>query len=304
MAGGAEFGMDASGAMSVMGTLNGFTAKVKTPFYINSVLRYAHARLSDFFDLWLDNKATNSPHEFMHVYEWPQHFRAYEETVGNSAYRLWAHKFTGKSSDASAGFIFLPSTRPTPVDPILLKPGPGGRVVKHGVHVFHFKATVMEYGLPVDITPKLAQYLAYVISASKGGGTDGDPLRRPNMPEEQGGDVMLSKGPVHIDSAGGGKTTHKFTTAFKEFYDSLAADHMRNDIMPRVEKELAATMKLQLEQNAKASIKSGKVATKSLGLTGGEHFAEAQREVEAALDVQANRFIAEAAVRRRELYGS
>jgi HK97 family phage major capsid protein len=149
--GGAGFEMDATGAYGVMGFIDGMTGYIKTPFYINAVLRHTHARLSNFFDLWLDAQAQLDPVALQHVYEWPQEYHHYRETVGNPAYRLWQHTLSGVASSAEASFNFLPSHRPSPINPILLEPGPTGKTVKPNIHVFVWKAQVMEYGLPVDI---------------------------------------------------------------------------------------------------------------------------------------------------------
>jgi hypothetical protein len=108
---GAGFEMDASGAFGVMGTVDGFQARVQTPYFVNSVLRLTHSRLADFFDEWLDGLAHGDPDSFMHVYEWPHKFRDYGETVGNPQHpeaKLWVHTFSGKGGQGQASFQFLP----------------------------------------------------------------------------------------------------------------------------------------------------------------------------------------------------
>lgn len=306
-----EFDMDASGAFGVMGSIDGFTAKIKTPVFIGSVLHYTHGRLSDFFDAYFEGLAHANPDQYMHVFEWPQQFRNYKQTVGtgNPMYRLWAHTITGRSSNATASFQFLPSTHPVPVDPILTKPGEKGRKVKTGVHVFVWKAPVFEYGLPVKIAPKLAQYLAYVFSGDKkGGGMDaashGPHGRHLN---KKGGDVMLSKGPVSLTSAGNGKL-QKFTNHFRTFYRTMAMDHLKNDIYPDLERDLSKTIRFQLAQNAKSSVKSGLTRGKTLGIKGQasnnkRYWYEAKKDTEKALSKLEETYIVEAAKRRRTLYG-
>lgn len=307
--GGASFDVNATGVYGAVGAISGVSETVKTPFYMNAVLRYTHARLSDFFDLWMDNTAKGDMNSFMHVYEWPQKFQNYKETVGNPLYRRWMHTLSGRAGAAQASFQFLPSDRPVPVDPILLTPGPGGRRVKTGVHVFVWKAPVMEYGLPVHITPKLSQYLAYVISKSKDGGNDSDPLRHPNQPEEKGGNVMLSKGPVDLPRAGNGKTWRKFTTAFELFYKTLAQDHMKNDILPQLEHDLVNTVRMQLAMNARSSIKMGtsnrgkKLTIGAFAAENNATFRKAKIEAQKALKKQEQKYIQDAAVRRAKLYG-
>lgn len=300
----ASFGVDGSGVYSVAGYVAGITAELSTPVYINSVLRYAHSRLSDYFDLYLDREAKSHPDNFMHVYEWPSGWADdgpdYEETVGNPAHRLWEHTLHGPALNAVASFQFLPSERPSPVNPILEAEG-----VKSGVHIFVMKAEVMEYGLPIKITPRLAQYLAYVLDDTpKGMGHDSGLEFGKASSTEEGVGIGLSRGPVEISEAGGGHTKRKFTDAFIAFYNGEAPDLMATKILPRVEMDIMRTA----NEMGTAGLVGMRSQRKVMNMSGwassmNEAYGKAKIEARRRLKAQENNYIQEAEQRRHDLYG-
>lgn len=304
MAGTASFGVDGTGVYSVAGYVAGITEEISTPVYIGAVLRYAHARLSDYFDLFLDREAKAHPDNFMHVYEWPSGWGDnkpdYEETVGNPQHRLWAHTMSGPAANAVASFQFLPSERPSPVNPILEAEG-----VKTGVHIFVMKAEVMEYGLPIKVTPKLAHYLAYVLDGNpKGVGHDSGLEFAKASSAEEGVGIGFSRGPVNIGEAGGGHTKRKFTDAFISFYNAEAADLMAKNVMPRVEQDIMRTAN-EMGTAGLVGIRSQK---KVLNMSGwassmNEAYGKAKNEARRRLKATENNYIQEAAQRRRDNYG-
>lgn len=228
--------MDPGGAGAMMGYVRGMSKTVRTPAYINSAVTFAHSRLSQFFDIWMDTIARANPEGFQHVYEWPTRFQNYSETVGVPGYRLWRHTLSGLGRDRVASFAFRASKRPSPVNPILTTPGPTGKSVREGVHVFVWKAPAMEYGIDIEVTPKLARYLAYVFGASDGGaGADGG---RAGFRETEGGDtIVFSQGPVNF-VAGGGKMKYNFTNAFASWWSSLAGEEFDRSVRPILESDL------------------------------------------------------------------
>lgn len=278
-----DFGMDASGAFGAMGYIAGITGQVKSSAYLDSVMKYTHATLATFFDDWLDAMARMSPREFQHVYEWPQHFRAYEQSVGNPTERLWTHVYAGQSGgNGTATFRFLPSKTFVPVDPQLLMPNPRtGRVVKEHVHIFELKAQAMEYGINVTLVPKLAKYLAFPSGNV-----------RPNF----------SKGPIKL-TVGGNTTKGKFTSAYLAWWTSQAQQHFDKDIRPYLESDLASQTELD-----KAIRLGGKATTKniSMGAAASRNaatFNEAQTIARAKMKANQTKYINAAAARRFELYG-
>lgn len=258
-----SFSADDSGAWGVMGAIAGFTKGVQTSAYINSVLSYTHAKLSQFFDEWMDDKARAAPTEFQHVYEWPNEWHEYRETVGVRRWALWKNTFNGGSKNATASFEFLPSERPTPVDPILLEPGPGG-VVRENVHIFVFKAMAFEYAVQIEVEPKLAHFLAYVGRDQNSGGSDiGWHHANANFGDEEDESanmVNLSKGPVEF-TAGGGKLEGNFTTAFLYWWTTMAGDDFERRIAPGLQQKM---IDLAREQ----TVRFGKMHRKSVKITG------------------------------------
>lgn len=290
---GVMFVSDNSEAFGLMGFTAGLSETVQTDAYINSVLKLTHAKLSMFFDEWLDGEAKARPTELSHVYEWPEEYGSLD-TVGEPSARLWRHVLVGSARAATATFEFLESKVPTPVNPILADEG-----VKEGVHIFHFKAEAFEYGIPITVEPKLAQYLAYVIDgANHSGGNDEDPNRFTKNEA-----VMLSKGPVHF-IAGGGKFALQFTTAYVKWWQTMAGNVFNTEIRPTLQQELTDAARYE------KAIKLGKRSTsKSFNITAqasldAQTFAEARAAGEAYVLAKASdHIITAAALRSAALYG-
>ena len=90
-----------------------------------------------------------------HLYEWNK--------VGVTSARLFDLKIPSASrgkTKFSMVVDFRPSKSLVPLTEAQQTPGPTGETVKR-VHVFHNKAMVMEYGLPVVVRPKNSKYMAF-----------------------------------------------------------------------------------------------------------------------------------------------
>jgi len=135
---------------SLTGHLEGLAKGLQSRSYIASVLEYSHALMAEEVDNFVDLFAKASPLNYHHVYEWPSTYNAWHETVGVPAFRLWKHTLTGSPSNKVASYRFMASKRTVPVNPKLKAVG-----VMDKVHIFYLKASVMELGLPVTITPSL-----------------------------------------------------------------------------------------------------------------------------------------------------
>lgn len=277
-----DFGIDASGAFGAMGYIAGVAATVKTSGYIDSVMKYTHATLAEFFDSWMDALARTTPREFQHMYEWPDHYGMYEQTVGNPRMRLWAHRLVGSGGSQEASFRFLPSRTFVPVEPSLLEPNARtGRAVKEHVHIFELKAQAMEYGIGVTIEPKLAKYLAFPSGNV-----------RPNF----------TKGPVRFN-AGGNVTKGRFTAAYLLWWQTQAQKHFESDIRPVLERDLAN------QQNLGEAIRlGGNATTKNISMAAAAArntatFSSAQALAKSKMKGNQTKYINAAAARRFELYG-
>lgn len=295
-----NFGNDDAAAWGLMGYIGGISKQVQTSAYIGAALNYTHAQLSVFFDEWFDAVAKSNPSTYQHMYEWPEQYQAYDETVGHPSQRLWQHTFSGNSKTATASFKFLPSHRPTPVDPILLEEGPSGRSVKTGVHIFIWKAMAFEYGMPLKVEPTLAKMLAYVGRDKNSGGHDEGWHHATE--HDSGNMVNFSKGPVHF-TAGGGKTTMKFTTAYILWWQTMASDEFDTRLAQTFERDIVNQAKLD------AAIRLGKSRGKAVNISAQASQDEAVFEAAQSLGIadlvtkQGEYIKRAAAARRRALYG-
>jgi hypothetical protein len=227
--------VDTAAANMATGYISGIASEVSTDRFVGSVVNYVWAQLAPEFDLFLDELAKTDPHSFMHVYEWGDTAEQNRDEIGRPTARLWKQELMGHGRNKIATFSFKESIKPTPVDPTLLTPGESnGKSVKEGIHIFHMKATVMEAGMQISVSPKLAQYLAFVAGASSGAGYDAAPAGT-----NSDGTVAFSSGPVTF-IAGGGHTTGKFTGAFQDWWHTMAQDLFDHNIAPVLETELHA----------------------------------------------------------------
>lgn len=302
MSGPISFSADTGGAYGAMGYISGISKSFKTDIYLTAVLAYSRARLALFFDEWMDIEAQADRPAFQHVYEWPSEFGATEETVGVARFRLWKHVFSGSGKNGTASFQFLPSTVPTPVDPILTDPSETGKTVREHIHVFVWKAEAFEYGIHIVVTPHLAQYLAYVAGPNKSGGEDKDLQKHLNIKAnedgEDGGSVMLSKGPVEFE-AGGGKFVGNFTTKYLYWWSNLASGDFDNRIAPAFQAEL--TNEAQYNDAIKLGTRSRSKAI-NIGAQASQDaatFAEAEAMAQEEMQLRATAWIRAAAAQRR-----
>lgn len=296
--------MQALGAAALNGYIAGISKTVKTSVYVESALEYTHAVLSRMFDEWLDTVAYANPRELQHVYEWPSQYQHYKETVGKPQFRLWRHTLTGRGRSKVASFQFLASKRPTPVDPILLEPGPSGKTVKQGVHIFVWKAPAMEYGMDITVTPKLSAYLAYVYGKKANDDKQGVDFGRGGFRESKitpGVGAQFSIGPVEFE-AGGGVTNLQFTEAYVGWWRAMASQEFDRRIAPRLEADLVN------EQLLNKAIRRGnsKGKTMTLSAQASKYSADYEAAIEMArndLRAKEGLYIEQARQRRLMKYG-
>lgn len=289
------FGMSADGAEAFNGYVAGMTKGIKSDAYIGSALEYTHAILSDAFDLWMDSIATGNP-EYAHVYEWPDEFHDYDQTVGQRSSRLWAHVLVGGNRSKAASFTFLPSTQPSPVDPILLQ---GDDPVKQGVHIFEWKAPAMEYGWPIEVTPQLSRFLAYVGNR----GDQGSDAGWHHAKEQSDGNFAnFSEGPVEF-IAGGGVHNLKFTVQFLTFWKSMANKVFEQQVRPRLQGDMVDESELR-KLIQKGNAKSAKtIKMKAQASAKSPDFAAASQAALKEVKQNQRDYLSEAAVRRYDNYG-
>lgn len=304
---GVSFGVGDDGVYAFAGFVAGIAMEVRTTQYQDAVVQITHATLTDMFDRWMDTVARAAPNEFSHVYEWGNSFGDLS-TVGSPAFRLWKHVLVGAGKNRSATFVFTPSVVPTPVNPILTTPGNKGEAVKEGVHIFHMKAAAMEYGIDIEVSPKLAKMLAYTDDrAENSGGADGG-YHHSKPDHDTPGAVHFSEGPVTF-KAGGGKFQGKFTSAFVGWWASQAEEAFNTAVKPRLEADLVPRDKMGkfiARGNRKASDFGGKLKSFNMGAQSAAKqalFRDAMNAAKLDLEGKANSYIEEARMRRKMIYG-
>lgn len=271
----AKFSVDRLQSDAFMGYLDGLSTSISSRRYMGSVLDYTYSTLSERFGESMDAAARLSPKNYHHVYEWGD---AYGDTstVGNPAFRLWQLESIGKGNRRTIGFTFLPSVRPSPINPILLEPGENGQTVLEGVHVFTWKAPIMEYGITVTISPQLTDYLAFV------------------MDDE----IVFTQKTIHAVPGKGG-SIGSFTGFFMRWFGGGAAQKIFDlDIRPELERDVS-------NETALSSVLSKYRRRKgvNVNLASYSAFADGKAAAEKDFKIKSGKYIAEAAERRFDIYG-
>lgn len=219
---------DFSQAGHGLGRLDGILDGLSTTVHVNHVLRYTYEELRPKFNRFIDGVAGGvGRKQLHHVYEW--------EMVGVPAGRLFRVAMRGQGRNRIVKFEFLPSKVLVPIDPILLQPGPTGRSVNPDIHIFHWKAPVMEAGLHITVTPKLAKWLAFV-----GDRQDGNSGRSDAGPPNDTG-IRFARETSFI--AGGGDTTGQFTKLFVGWWTEEAPILFSGKIKKKLERQAGTTMR-------------------------------------------------------------
>jgi hypothetical protein len=206
-----QFTMDQSAAGIVNGYMSGIAEKVSTRQYIDGAVTFASEQLSKMFEQEMDTAARAAPEKFYHVYNWGNSYGD-NSKVGLPQFRLWKLVSMGQGATRQLGFTFLPEHVPTPIEPELIALG-----VKEGVHIFTWKAPVMEYGMNVTIRPKLP-------------GVTG-------MSFVKNGQVYFRTGEVNT-VPGYKTTTGMFSGFFIAWWTQAAPQTFNNLIRPELEKDL------------------------------------------------------------------
>lgn len=151
---------DMTEAYGMVGAITGMSKTVRTSNYKASILKFAHAEMSEQMDSEIDLLALANPKMFRHVYEWGM--------VGVPAGRLWAHTLIGTGGNRTASFKWKASKLPVPSpserannpdDPMSMVPADVVARLSNRKHFFYWKAPIMEYGLRVRIEPRNAKKL-------------------------------------------------------------------------------------------------------------------------------------------------
>jgi hypothetical protein len=254
---------------------------VESRRYIDSVLDFTTSELAFKFGVDMDIRAAAQPERFSHVYEWGEDYYD-KSTVGNPFYRLWRLGTVGEGNTRTLGFFFQPSERPSPIHPQLLEPGAKERTVNEGVHVFVWKAPIMEYGLTVIIRPELAKKLVFV-------------------DDKTGKTIFTSRTITARPGVGRNGENHvgQFTRFFREWWGGRAEQEFDRTVRPRIESDLGDLDGLS------TVLSKYRPRTKQVNIEFNNTTAFNDGESQAKRDYSRSRqdFLAAAARRRMDIYG-
>lgn len=172
---------------------------LKSDRHVSSLIKAAHEVAAGEFVSHMSTAAFTEAGKYDHMYEWNQ--------VGDPNGKLWRHVLKGNGANRAAYFEFKASKKTVPVDPKLQSVG-----VKK-IHVFVWKAMVLENGLPVKISPKLAKYLVFVSkkktrsAISRGVGY-------------QSNGIIYYKGTIAIARAGNKRINGSFSNEWTQWWNS------------------------------------------------------------------------------------
>lgn len=176
---------------------------LKSDRHVSSLIKAAHEVTAGEFVSHMAGASLREPGKLDHMYEWGQ--------VGDPNGKLWRHILRGNGASRAAFFEFKASKKTVPVDPKLQAVG-----VKK-VHVFVWKAMVLENGLPVKISPKLAKYLVFVAKKRTANATSTGRGFSKNG-------IVYYKGTISIARAGNQRINGSFTGEWTQWWNSGAPE--------------------------------------------------------------------------------
>lgn len=221
--------MEAAKIGEVMNMINSVEFTLKTNAHINELITASHRILSNKFILHMSQVAFNAPEEFKHMYEWGR--------VGDPNARLWKHILRGAGATRVATFEFKASKTTVPLTPEKRAVG-----VQQN-HIFVWKAPILELGLPVRISPKIATTLVM------------------DYPKRTG-QLVYTKRTIYIPRQGAEQVWGAFTNEFMRWFAGAnTREILKSEIEPRVQAGVKQAMKIGISQL------KGKTKQKTLKIT-------------------------------------
>jgi hypothetical protein len=224
------FNVDTSEGDALTSYMQQLSAKMSTPAHIGPVLRYVHSELASEFALHMAAMAPANPSAFHHVYEWNR--------IGDPTQRLWRDVLRGGGNNRFATFEWRASRTVVPVreDAIAVNkdgnPAGSGELPKQ-IHVFVWKAPVMEYGEDIVIGPKRGKFIVYYTGPYS---TNGQLYQ----------EVNFSTKPITVMNPGGTAVKGAFTREYVRWWAGGAAAQVFNQRLSRV-----------IEMNTKQAAEAG-----------------------------------------------
>lgn len=275
--------MDDSEVTAFTSTMSGLHFQLNTTRHLNAVTQAAYSVLSEEFVKQTHGVAAASPEMFHHVYEW-QH-------VGFPGFQLFRTRISGRGGTRTVSWDWLPSKAIVPVDETV-EGGPRFRPTEKfnperlkPIHIFVWKAPMMEYGATVVIRPKLSNVLVY---PNPNAGGAGEPVfdpkpRRVDVSEQEGDSVAGNFSMWFVSWWGGPQAQNVLLQSFEKSRDN-------------------AFRRAFSHHMDKIGSKPGRLSKKTLSLGTDTSAAAKGRDVARAIagDLE-NHYIGEAAARKRRI---
>ena len=267
------------------GVVTGMTSTIKTNRFTSSVLEMAHAMLAEDFDQHIDAIAKTNPSALHHVYEW--------RMIGLAKGRLWSHTLVGRGKTREASWEWLPSEAPilTPAermkDPLrtndpmqAVNPDDLDKLSDQSYY-FHWKAPMMEFGLPARVRPKQAKRLFVPTWHSP----KGYHFSMETLQDFSAGNPQ--------DGSGGRGTMGNFTAIWQAWWNNAAPKSFDDHVNKVVEKDIGVGAKELLRSKRKRykTVTLKTMGDKSAAFESGRNRAEAYFLGRAKNYTQASRYI-------------
>lgn len=263
--------VDVSEGLAMTGFLEEISVRIGTAQYMSPVLKWVHQEMSDAFTEHMAALAPSHPEAFHHVYEW--------DDLGDPRGQLWRDVLVGGGNTRVATFEWLASKSIVPV----VHPDAIGHVSE--VHIFTWKAPVMEYDTKITIEPKHGEWLVYFT------GPPGE-----NTPEN----IQFTNSPITVQDPGGPYVKGAFTQEYVTWWAGAGAEMIfKTKIKGLLERDLA-TMPLQTTSGAFRTGTRKRTKTAGLMVLADSGAAEAagRKAAKAWLQKRARNYIAQASARR------
>lgn len=263
--------MDASEGYAVAGFMSEFALEMKTARHIGPVLKFAHSIMAEEFDFHMAGMASSdSGHaRFHHVYEWGE--------VGNPDAQLWRNVLRGGGATRMASWEWRASQKVVPVTAEAQDKG------VQEIHVFVWKAPVMEYYTGITIRPQRGATLSYFTENA-----------------DNAGNFIV--GSVFVANPGGPEVKGSFTAAFTEWWGGPGgAGAFNASVRKTLENDLG---KMPIEETV-APFRRARTKTFKMVAAASPARAEARGRAMARqfLDSRSRDYVAAAAARSNFKYG-
>jgi hypothetical protein len=220
---------------------------MNTDVNANNFMKAAYNIVSGEFSKYMTEKSLSEPKKFAHMYEW--------NLIGDPHSQLWKTQLNGSGKSRTTSFVFLASKTAVPVAAKLRSVG-----VQQN-HIFVWKAMVFEYGLPVQISPKLAKVLVFEAKDTNGGASTN------TISSWTRGGIVFFDGSISIQRAGNEEIMGSFTEKYIEWMgSSLPIEKINSLLGPSTVQTISNSLFGRIKSLAQTKRKNKTISIKPIGL--------------------------------------